>query len=133
MQLARKKALAAKVLKVGKRRIVFVAGHDDEIKEAITRQDIVDLHKAGAIIIRDVKGRRKITTRKHRRGIGKVKKKVKTRKQDYVKLVRKLRASVRGLVREGKLDKEKVRKVRRMIRAKKFRSRRHLNESLEEL
>ena len=70
MQLARKKALAAKVLKVGKRRIVFVAGHEEEIKEAITRQDIVDLHRAGAIKIREVKGRRKVTKRKHRRGIG---------------------------------------------------------------
>ena len=60
MQLARKKELAAKVLKVGKNRIVFVEGHLSEIKEAISRMDILDLHKSGAIQIKEVKGRKKI-------------------------------------------------------------------------
>ena len=133
MQLSKKKALAAKVLKVGKGRIVFADGHLDEIKEAITRQDILDLEKSGAIKVREVKGRRTVTKRKHRRRVGKVKKKVNRRKQDYVKLTRKLRGSVRGLLKTGTVDKEKSLKIRRMIRAKKFRSRRHLNESLEEI
>ena len=133
MQLAKKKELAAKVLKVGKGRIVFADESLGEIKEAITRQDIIDLHKSGAIQIKEIKGRKKVVRRKNRRGIGKVKKRVKTRKQDYVKLTRKLRAFTRGLLRMGKVDKEKYKKVRRMIRAKKFRSRRHLNDSLEEL
>ena len=45
MQLSNKKELAAKVLEVGKGRIIFVESALAEIKEAITRQDILDLHK----------------------------------------------------------------------------------------
>ncbi len=133
MQLGKKKMLAAKVLKVGKDRVIFVNGKEEEIKEAITRQDILDLHKIGAIKIREVRGRRKVKVRKYRRGIGKVRKKVNTRKKKYVILVRRLRACVRGLMKTGKIDKEKKIKIRKMIRAKKFKSRRHLNESIGEL
>ena len=99
MQLARKKELAAKVLKVGKNRIVFAVEHLSEIKEAITRLDILDLHKSGAIQIKEVKGRKKIIKRKNRRRVGKVKKKVNNRKAEYVIITRKLRKFVRGLVR----------------------------------
>ncbi len=133
MQLAKKKSLAAKVLDVGKGRIIFVETHLQEIKEAITRQDILDLHKSGAIKIREVKGRKKIVRRKHRRRTGKIKMKVNNRKQEYVIITRKLRKFVRGLVRVGKIDKEKNRSIRRMIRARKFKSKRHLKESLETL
>jgi len=131
MQLKKKKALSAKVLKVGKDRVVFAEDSLSEIKEAITRQDILDLYKLGAIKIKEIKGRRKVKKRKHRRGVGKVKKKVKTRKQDYVKLTRKLRVFVKSLLRKNEVDKAKYRKIRRMIRAKKFKSKRHLNESLK--
>ena len=133
MQLAKKKELAAKVLKVGKNRIFFVEEHLTEIKEAITRQDILDLVDAGAIQIKEVAGRKKVVKRKHRRGVGKVKKKVKTRKQEYVKHTRKLRTFMRHLLKIDAVDKDKYRKVRKMIRARKFKSKRHLNESLEEL
>ena len=133
MQLAKKKSLAAKVLGIGKGRVIFVEAHLQEIKEAITRQDILDLHKSGAIQIREVKGRKKIVRRKHRRRTGKIKMKVNNRKQEYVIITRKLRKFVRGLIRAGKIDKEKNREVRRMIRARKFKSKRHLKESLETL
>lgn len=133
MQLAKKKALASKVLKVGKNRIIFLDDRLEEIKEAITRQDIVDLHNAGAIKIKDVSGRKKIVKRKHRRRTGKIKKKVNKRKQEYVKLTRKLRTFTRFLIKTDKIDKDKYKKIRKMIRAKKFRSKRHLNESLEDL
>ncbi len=43
MNLRTKKELAAKALKVGKERIVFVEARLDEIKEAITKQDMRDL------------------------------------------------------------------------------------------
>ena len=133
MNLAKKKELAAKVLKVGKNRIVFVEEHLPEIKEAITRMDMLGLHKAGAIQIREVSGRKKIVKRKNRRRTGKVKKKVNIRKKEYVIITRKLRAFVRGLVRTGAVDKERNREIRKEIRARKFKSKRHLKESLEEL
>jgi large subunit ribosomal protein L19e len=131
MNLIKKKALAARVLKVGKNRIVFVKDSLPEIKEAITRMDIVDLHKSGAIQVREVSGRKKIVRRRHRRRTGKVKAKVNNRKAEYVIITRKLRKFVRGLVRTGKVDKEKNREVRKQIRARKFKSKRHLNEHME--
>ena len=133
MQLAKKKELAAKVLKVGKNRVLFLDGHTTEIKEAITRQDIQDLVQSGAIQIKDVAGRTKIVKRKHRRRTGKIKKKVNVRKKEYVTITRKLRAFTRGLVRVGAIDKDKNKSIRRMIRARRFKSKRHLKESLEEL
>ena len=133
MQLANKKKLAAKVLKVGKNRIIFVDGHLAEIKEAITRLDVLDLYKAGAIKIREIKGRKKIVRRKNRRRVGKIKKKVNNRKAEYVIITRKLRAYVRGAFRTGKINADEKREIRKQIRARKFKSKRHLKESLEKL
>ena len=131
MQLAKKKDLAAKVLKVGKGRIVFAAGRLPEIKEAISRMDILDLHKSGAISIREVKGRTKIVKRKNQRRVGKIKKNVNTRKAEYVIITRKLRAFVRGAFRIGKIDAEEKQEIRKQIRARKFKSKRQLKEHLE--
>ena len=133
MQLNKKKELAAKVLKVGKRRITFSDSHLSEIKEAITRQDILDLHKSGAIQIKEVKGRKKVVSRKHRRRMGKIKKRVNNRKQDYVIITRKLRKFSKHLVKTKAIDNEKHQKIRKMIKARRFKSKRHLNESLGEL
>ncbi len=133
MQLGKKKALAARVLKVGLGRVIFVSGHEEEIKEAITRQDILDLKEAGAIQIKDKNGRKKIVKRKHRRKTGKIKKKVNVRKKNYVIITRKLRKTAKSLLRRGDIDRKKHGEIRRRIRAKKFRSKRHLNESLGEL
>lgn len=133
MQLAKKKALAAKVLGVGKDRVLFVEAHLNEIKEAITRQDIIDLEKAGAIKIKEVIGRKKHVKRKNRRRTGKIKKKVNVSKQEYVKLTRKLRTYSRFLLKTSQIDKDKYRNIRKMIKVKKFKSKRHLNESLGEI
>lgn len=133
MNLAKKKNLAAKVLGIGKNRVIFAYGRLSEIKEAITRMDIIDLHNSGAIQIREIKGRKKIVKRKNRRRTGKVKKKVNTNKKEYVIITRKLRKFARGLVRTGKISKEKNQEIRKQIRARKFKSKRHLKENLEEL
>ena len=86
MNLKKKKELAAKTLGVGKNRICFNPESLAEIKEAITKQDIHSLHQEGIITIKPVKGRRKIVKRSRRRGAGKIKMKVRHRKQDYVKI-----------------------------------------------
>ena len=131
MNLAKKKELASKVLGVGKKRILFVEENLPEIKEAITRMDIKDLHESGAIKIREISGRKKIVRRKNRRRTGKIKQKVNHRKAEYVIITRKLRAFTRGMVRTGKIDKEQNREIRRQIRSRKFRSKRQLKEHLE--
>lgn len=133
MQLAKKKELVSRVLNIGKGRVIFVEGRLGEIKEAITRQDILDLYKAGAIKIKEIKGRRKHEKRKNRRREGKVKKKVNNSKREYIIMTRKLRKYSGFLLRTKKIDKEKHNQIRRMIRVKKFKSKRHLNEVLPEI
>ena len=84
MNLGKKKNLAKRTLKVGKERIIFIKSRLEDIKEAITRQDIRDLNAEGAILVREIKGRTKIKKRK--KTPGKIKKKVSKRKQEYVKM-----------------------------------------------
>jgi len=69
MNLSKKKELAKRTLKIGKSRIVFLESRLSEIKEAITKQDIRDLKREGAIIIKNIKGRRKVKKRKKRSSV----------------------------------------------------------------
>jgi len=131
MKLKNKKELAGKTLKVGKERIAFVKSRLSEIKEAITKQDIKDLVKDKAIIVKNINGRKKVEKRKRKRGIGKVRKKVNKRKQEYVKLTRKLRKHVADLKKEKKLSREGILEIRKKIRNKEFRSLVHLKEFIE--
>ena len=128
MNLAKKKQLAVNTLNVGKERIVFLESRLNDIKEALTKQDIRDLVTDGAIVVKEVKGRKKVEKRKRRRRIGKIRKKVNTRKQDYVIMTRKLRTYAKELKNQGKLTSEEVTEIRKRIRNKKFRSKAHLKE-----
>ena len=131
MNLSKKKELAAKTLKVGKNRLCFSNEHLPEIKEAITKQDIRDLHAEGIITIKPVKGRKKIKKRKTRRGPGKIKKKVRKRKQVYVKITRKLRTYLKILKSRGVISNELYIDLRKKIRMRAFRSKAHLKEILQ--
>ncbi|PJE81168.1 hypothetical protein COU58_03700 [Candidatus Pacearchaeota archaeon CG10_big_fil_rev_8_21_14_0_10_32_42] len=126
-----KKELASKTLKIGKERIKFVRARLDEIKEAITKQDIRDLVLSGAILIKPVKGRRKNEKRKNRRGPGKIKKKVKKRKEEYVKITRKLRKHVKHLKKQGQITNEEFKSLRKEIRNRSFRSKANLKLNIE--
>ena len=130
MNLRKKKMLAAKTLHVGKERIVFVRPRLEEIKEAITKQEIVALHKDGAIVVKEVKGRKTVVARARKRGPGKIRKKLNTRKQTYMALTRKLRAYLAGLYVQGKISKEDVTLARKKIRNRLFRSKSHMKEQL---
>jgi len=131
MNLAKKKELASKVLKVGKNRLHFNSENLAEIKEAITKQDIRDLHEAGIITIKEIGGRKKIVRRKTRRGPGKIKKTVNKRKQVYVKITRKLRNYIKELKKLGRITNEDYKTLRKKIRMRTFRSKAHLREQLE--
>jgi large subunit ribosomal protein L19e len=128
-----KRNLAAKALKVGKDRIVFVRARLEEIKEAITKQDIRDLAESGAIIVKPVKGRKTNVKRRNRRGVGKIKKKINKRKKEYVAITRKLRNYVRELEKQGKLTKDEVKEIRKNIRNKAFKSKANLKLYVEEM
>lgn len=130
MNLQKKKKLVARTLLVGTDKVVIDSERMDEIKEAITRQDVRDLVKSGAIRIKDPKGRRTNVKRKRRR-IGKVKIKVNTRKKDYVIMTRKLRAYIKELKIQGKIDNNLYRELRKKIRNKAFKSKRQLRETIQ--
>ena len=130
MNLNKKKELAAKTLGVGKGRLQFKQENLNEIKEAITRQDIKQLNQEGIIAIKPIKGRKKNVTRKHRRGPGKIKIKVNKRKQEYVKITRKLRAYAISLRERGVLERELYKKIRNKIRMREFRSKAGMKDFL---
>lgn len=129
MAIKNKKQLAAKVLKIGKERVYFNPESLKQIGEAITRQDILDLKESGAILVKPINGRKKIIKRKHRRGTGKIKKKVNRKKRDYVMLTRRLRTHAKSLKKRGQIDLEKYKDIRKKIKASRFKSKRHLIES----
>ncbi len=128
MKLDKKKEMAARTLKVGKDRIIFLKSGLEEVKEAITKQDIRELYKDGMIIIKNIKGKRKKGKKKRRRNVGKIKKKVEKRKRRYVLLTRKLRNLVSEMKKQRKLSKENVKDIRKKIRNREFKSRAHLKE-----
>ena len=127
MNLTKRKELAAKVLGVGKGRIIFDSAPLSEIKEAITKQDIRDMFAEGIISIREIKGRRQKEKRKTRRGEGKLKRTIKSGKRGYIILVRK---HVKELLLQNKITKEQYRDLRKKIRARTFKDKSHLKEHL---
>lgn len=128
MNLRNKTSLAQKALKVGKKRIIFLQSRLKDIKEAITKQDIRELVQDGAIILKEIRGRRKIEKRKRKRGPGKIKKNVNKRKQEYVIMVRKQRRYVAEMKKQGKLSSEDIKDIRNKIRNKTFKSKAHLKD-----
>lgn len=130
--LSNKKALAARTLNVGKKRIYFNSDNLTEIKEAITKQDIRDLYSEGAIRIKPIKGRKKIKGRKTKRGPGKIKRTINRRKQTYVKITRKLRSYLKELKRIEAIENTLYIELRKKIRMREFKSKAHLKEYLKD-
>ncbi len=128
MNLGKKKGLASRALKLKKDRIVFLQSRLDEIKEAITKQDIMDLKREGAIVIKDIKGKRKNIKKGRKRSPGNIRKKVNRRKKDYVIMTRKLRKYTAEMKKQEKISKEDATEIRKKIRNKIFRSKAHLKE-----
>lgn len=133
MNLRNKKNLAVRALGIGKERIVFLESRKDEIKEAITKQDIRDLIAGGAILVKSVKGRKKIKKKKKGKGPGNVRKKVNKRKQEYVIMTRKLRGYGKEMESQGKINKEDLKEIRKRIRNRAFKSKAHLKNYIEGL
>jgi len=133
MNLSKKKSLAARTLKVGKEKVVFLQSRISDIKEAITKEDIRSLKKEGAIIVKEVKGRKKNFRKRKGKTTGNIRKKVNKRKQEYVIMTRKLRRYVAEMKKQGLLSKEEVEDIRKKIRNKIFKSKAHLKKYIEEL
>jgi large subunit ribosomal protein L19e len=128
MNLKKKKALAARTFGVGIERIEFLEPRLDEIKEAITKQDIRDLYKDGAIKIKNIKGR-KTKKRKKKRTPGNIRKKINKRKREYITITRKLRKYLKE--NKEKLTKKEIKDIRKKIRNRFFKSKSQLKEYIE--
>ena len=128
MNLGKKKKLVVRTLKVGENRVIFLHSRLNEIKEAITKQDIRDLKNDGAILVKEIKGRKRKVKKSKKRGVGKIKKNVNKRKQEYVIHTRKLRKYVAEMKNQEKISKEEFKDIRKKIRNKFFRSKSHLRE-----
>lgn len=129
MNLRSKKELAARTFGVGKKRILFIESRKDEIKEAITKQDIRDLAASGAIIIKEIKGRKKIR-KNGRRSTGNIRQRVNKRKKEYVILTRKLRNYLKSV---PKIDKEEIKKIRKKIKNREFKNKIDIKKYVDEL
>ena len=130
MNLRNKKELAARTFGIGKKRIAFVESRKDEIKEAITKQDIRNLVAGGAIIIKNVKGRRKIRKRR-KKGVGNIRRVVKERKKEYVIITRKLRNYAKHAA--SQISKENLKKIRKNIKNRVFKNKMDLKKYIGEL
>lgn len=133
MKLESKKDLVARTLGVGKNRIVFNAARLSEVKEAITKQDVRDLHASGAIHVKPSAGRKKVRARKTRRRFGSVKKKVVNGKRQYMTLTRKLRRYLFHLKKTNQIDSAVYIALRKEIRASMFRNLSHMKERISSL
>ena len=133
MNFEKKKSLAVRTFNVGRDRIIFNSQRLDEIKEAITKQDMRDLLESGAISIRDIKGRKAVVRRKTRRRAGSVRKKSRNTKTEYVILTRKLRNYISELRSQKKLSDENFYQLRKEIRAHSFKSKAHIKERLKQI
>lgn len=129
MNLSKKKKLAIRTFGVGKKRILFLKPRLEEIKEAITKQDMRGLLEDGAIIIREIRGK-KVKKKKIRRSPGNIRKKVNTRKKDYVIMTRKQRKYISEARKREKITKQEEIEIRKKIRNKIFKSLAHLKEHI---
>ena len=139
MNLSTQRELAARVLGVGKHRIVFDPERLEEIEDAITREDIKRLYKTGAIKVKPVKGisrgRRRIAARKRKRGRGPGSKKGPrvSRKQEWVRQVRAVRKLLKKLRERGEIDKRMYRELYMKTKGGAIRTRRRLLDVVEEM
>ncbi|MEM2707640.1 MAG: 50S ribosomal protein L19e [Candidatus Pacearchaeota archaeon] len=138
MSLKTQRRLAAEILGVGINRVKFMPEKINEIKEAITRKDIEELIKEGAIKKRPIKGykrragrKRQKRYKKRRRGEGKIKKKVIDKKRKYIILIRNLRRYLKNLKNRGILTTREYRILRKQAKGGRFKSKKELMEYIK--
>jgi len=134
--------MAAEILDVGENRIYIDPEEQEEIAEAITRNDIRNLIEGGAIQKRDEKGTSKGRSRKkknqkkkgQRKGQGSRKGEKSARKSDKDKWMEKIRA-IRNRLKEmrdnDEVTQQQYRKLYDMSKGGFFRDTNHLENHVE--
>ncbi len=140
--LRSQKEIAARVLGCGKSRVWFDPSRSEDIKEAITAEDVRRLVKDGVIMEEKKKGAsafrknfaRSQKAKGRRKGKGSFKGETGTRlgkKEAWVKRIRTLRSMLRELRDSGRIENKTYRKVYMVSKSGYIRSRAHLTSFLE--
>lgn len=130
MKLTTQKRMAAELLETGENKVLFDHLRLDEIKQAITKQDIRDLIKDKAIRIKP--GIKKVKKEKRKRtGQGRIKFTIRTRKRDYINKIRKIRRYVKDQMNAKLLDKDLADAVRKYAKAGQFKNLRQAKEYIK--
>ncbi len=140
--LRAQRRLAADVLDVGKNRVWFDPEQQDEIADAITRDDIRDLVDQGTIQAEDARGNSRGRARErnakrsygHRKGPGTRKGKAgarQDRKENWMSRIRAQRRTLRSLRDDGTLTPTQYRRLYRKAGGGEFRSVRYLLNYIE--
>lgn len=141
--LRAQRKLAADVLDVGKNRVWFDPEQQDEIADAITRDDVRGLVDQGAIQAKDARGNSRGRARErnekrsygHRKGPGTRKGKAgarEGRKENWMSRIRAQRRTLRSLRDDGTLTPTQYRKLYRMANGGEFESVRRLRTYITE-
>ncbi|ADD09309.1 50S ribosomal protein L19e [Candidatus Aciduliprofundum boonei] len=137
MDVKFQRRLAASILKCGEERVWMDPNALDEIKEAVTREDIKMLIKRGLIKRKKIKGTSRVRAnyikmqkeKGRRKGPGSRKGKKYARyprKQRWMKTIRPIRATLKDLRDSGKIDRHAYRRFYRLAKGGTFKSRSHL-------
>jgi large subunit ribosomal protein L19e len=143
MKLNTQKRIAASKMKVSKKRIIFNIERLEDIKEAITKLDIIGLVKDGAIKVKQKKGVSRVRAKKlaiqktkgKRKGHGSRKGSHKTRvgkKKTWMLGVRLKRKFIKELKEKDLINNQVYRDIYRKIGGGFFRSKRHIKLYVEE-
>jgi large subunit ribosomal protein L19e len=143
MRLTLQKRLAAQILNCSEKKVWIDPERLEEVKEAITKQDLHDLIRQGLIEKKKEpwhsRGRSRMLKIQKRKGRGKGKGKRKgkltartPRKQTWVANVRAQRALLRDLRAKGIIERTACSGLLRKVKGGFFRSRRHIKLYLSE-
>ncbi|MBS3167833.1 50S ribosomal protein L19e [Candidatus Woesearchaeota archaeon] len=143
MNLRSKKEMVARLLDIGLGRVWFNPEKSNEIKEAVTKEDLRGLISNGVILVKPKRGisrsriRKRIIQKRKGRRNGPGNKKGKetarlSRKQNWMNSIRAQRDLVSSLVTDQKISRETYRHLRVKSRGGFFRSRRHIKLYLTE-
>ncbi len=141
MNLSGQRRLAADVMKIGATRVKFDPERLEDVSEAITKDDIRGLIKAGAITEKPVTGisRGRFRARikqKHKgrhKGVGKRSGTAKARtpkKRKWIGKIRAIRDELKKMRDSKEIDSSQYRKLYRQSKGNLFLSRRHLKEQI---
>ena len=143
MNLASKRRIVADLLNVGKDRVWFDEERSEDIKSAITRDDLRMLLREGAVRVRPKRGISRFRARKNAKQKAKGRRKGSgsregtrtsrlSRKDAWVSKIRTMRTFFTFLKEREVIDQKTYSVLRRKAKSNAFRSKRHVKMYLED-